>query len=386
MKRKNPLPLLFILFLLFAAACPLVFGQIEAASGFLEEVKLFARAMQAVLEGSVQEVKPRDLLYGAARGMIQTLGDKYSEFIEPKRFELLQIKVKGEYAGIGVHLKLVDGVPAIETIQPGGSAEAAGLQVGDKILRVDGLETAQKSLEEVAAMVRGEENSEVILAILRDATGETFDVRLLRRKIEVEAVRDIRMVGKALGYVRVANFQENTVDQFDEAVQDLQKKGMKALIIDLRNNGGGLLPAAVGLSERFLEKDEKIVSVQSKVKVQQKEYFSSGEHVIKDLKLLVLVNELSASASEVFSAAMQDHQRGIVLGAKTYGKASAQSVVPLDEVSAIKLTTARYLSPNGRAVDGVGLEPDHAVKNGPPGTRGSDRQIARALDLLKKYR
>jgi carboxyl-terminal processing protease len=183
----------------------------------------------------------------------------------------------------------------------------------------------------------------------------------------------------------LSGWQDNTSSQVDQTLKDLKKKGMKALIIDLRNNDGGLLAQAVALAKRFLPKGKKIVSVKSKIPEQRKEYFVSENGNYVNIELVILVNGYSASASEVFSGAMQDHKRATLIGVKTFGKGSVQSVVPFDDVSAMKLTTARYATPSGRVIDMIGLTPDREVANSPDGTPGVDRQILEAITVFKKY-
>lgn len=373
-------------FVVLASSLFLTFAQEGPPENIIEELKLFSKALGVIQYAYVKEVNVRDLFYEAVKGMVSALKDPYSQFIDPKQYELLKIIVTGEYAGLGLGLEIRDQYPAIVSIKPGSNAEKAGLQINDKILKVDGKDMKSKVISEVAALLRGEADVEVTLTIRRDKPKKTFDVKIKREKIELEAVHDVRVVGKAIGYMQIAHFQGNTMEQVDKAIATLRQNGMKALIIDLRGNDGGVLPSAVELAERFLPKGKRIVSVESKVPEQRKEINSTGEKVIGDEPLVVLVDHGSASASEIFAAAMQDHHRATIIGVKTFGKASVQSVIPLDERSAMKLTTARYISPNGRMIDGVGIVPDEVIEDGGvAGTAGSQQQIKKALDVLKQY-
>ncbi len=348
----------------------------------LEELKLFSKAMTVIQQGYVLEVKPREMLYQAVKGMLSSL-DRYCEFFEPEKYKLVEMHIKGEYAGIGAILQVVDDYPAIRLIQPGSAAEKAGLQIQDKILKIDGALMLKKPIPDVATLLRGDADTNVTLHIWRESVKQEMDVVVKREKIEIQSVSDVRMVGKSLGYFRIDSFQGTTIKQVDKALKELGEKGMKALIIDLRNNDGGLMPQAVALAERFLPKGKKIVSVDSKIPEQKKDYFSSGKKTVPDYQLIILVNQVSASASEIFSACMQDHKRATIVGVKTYGKASVQSLVPLDDFTAMKLTTAHYLSPLGRQINGVGLMPDEVVESGSAG--GPDQQVIKALALLKDY-
>lgn len=358
-------------------------GWAQSAAGIdlIEELKLYSRALGAIMEGYAGDVEARQLFYEAVRGMTKSL-DKHSEFIDPEKYELMKISIAGEYAGIGTWLKEADGKILIENIRPGTSAEKAGLRPGDIVLAVDGLSLAGKTVAEAGALLRGDAGTEVLVRLFRD---QEFEVTLVRETIELESIRDVRKVGRAIGYMQIMDFQEKTVAQMDAGLADLEKQGIEALIIDLRNDGGGLMTQAVAMAERFLPAGAKIVSVNSKIDVQRKEHIASGSVRVYDYPMVILVNQFSASASEIFSAAMQDHKRATLVGVKTFGKASVQSVVPLDERSAMKLTTARYLSPNGRQIDGIGLDPDVVVEDGTSDNPQAQNQIKAAIAILKDY-
>ena len=374
----------FILVLLLVLVLPLTAVFAEGEGWIIEELKLFSKGVGVISEAHVGDVTPRDLLYKAMKGMLGSL-DRFSEFIEPGRFNLLQIQIKGEYAGIGALLEMINGQVVIKAVEPGKPAQKAGLLQGDILLKVDGVSLEKKVVGDVSALLRGDVDTPVVVSLLRPPSMQTLDIKILRQKIEIQSVQDVRMIGKAAAYFRLSGWQDNTSSQADKALKDLKKQGMKALVIDLRNNDGGLLTQAVALAERFLPKGKKIVSVQSKIAEQRKEYFVSENGNYVNIELVILVNGYSASASEVFSGAMQDHKRATLIGVKTFGKGSVQSVVPFDDKSAMKLTTARYATPSGRVIDMVGLTPDRDVANSPDGTPGVDRQILEAITVLKQY-
>lgn len=373
---------LILLLILAILSFPLLHAQGD--EGLIAELKLFSRAIGAVWEAYPGNVSPRELLYQAVKGMLSSL-DKYSEFIDPQRYQLLQISMKGEYAGIGIILKMVGPKIAISAVEPGKPGEKAGLLVDDIILKIDGISMENKTIPDVASLLRGDADTPVVITILREPLHQILDIKIQRKKIEIQAIQDAHMIGKSLAYMRIAAWQENTTDQMDKILKDLKKKGMKALIIDLRNNDGGLMTQAVSLAERFLPKGKKIVSVQSKIEEQRKDYFSSFGKGATKLPLVILVNQKTASASEVFSGALQDHHRATIVGVKTFGKGSVQSIIPLDEVSGMKLTTARYVTPLEKVIDGTGLTPDRIVKSGPAGPLGEDPQFLEATAILKKY-
>lgn len=379
-----------LLFLLIVFCLPLVAAAEEtppsqpesSAPDMIEELKLFSKAIGVILEAYPEDLEKRQLLYEAVKGMMASL-DKYSEFIDPERYELFQIHMRGEYAGIGAILHEVNGYPAVRGIQPGSAADKSGVLAGDIILKINGEDTKGMGLPEASKRMRGEENTTLILTLQRLLPPQIFDLEITREKIMIDSIKDVRIVGKAVGYMRMDNWQDHTIEEFDRAMETLESQKLKALVIDLRDNDGGLMPQAVALAERFLEKGKMIVSVDSKIEEQRKEYMASGEPALLKYPLIVLVNEVSASASEIFSAAMQDHKRGIVVGMPTYGKASVQSVIPLDDESAMKLTTARYLSPAGRDINQVGIQPDFVIENDAEET--GDQQVAKALELFRAY-
>ena len=368
--------------LILVALMGSVWAGPETEKDILEELKLFSKALGVVANAYVGDVQPRDLLYKAVRGMLSNL-DPYTEFIDKDRYELLTISMKGEYAGIGVKLQVIEDYPSIAEIQPGSAAEKAGLQLQDKIIKIDGVPMQGKAVTEVAKLLRGEAETPLLLSLMRAQA--MLEVKIVRQKIEIESVKDVRMIGRALGYLRIIDFQEKTPDQAGKAIRDLRKRGMEALIIDLRFNDGGLLQKAVELAEMFLPEGKKIISVSSKIIEQRKEHVSKNRKPEPDYPIVILVNQISASASEIFTAAMQDNGRARIIGTKTFGKASVQSVVPLDDFSAMKLTTARYISPKGRVIDHVGVEPDEVVTNLESG-QDADRQTLRALEIFKQYR
>ncbi len=360
-----------------------VFAAPQAAQetgDVLEELKLFAKAMGAIHEAYVGETKARTLTYEAIRGMLAGLGDKYAQFFDPSMYELLQMSIRGEYAGIGVILQIVDHYPQVMSLRPDGAAIKAGVQAGDRILKIDGVSIENKELPEVAQLLRGEARSDVKLSLARPSVKQVVELIIKRERIEIESVKETRIISQGVAYISIVNFQENTSEQVNQALRKLDKQGLKALIIDLRDNGGGLLEQAVDLAGLFLPKDKKVVSVTSKIEVQQKEHMTSGKYATRKEPIVILVNQKSASASEIFSACMQDYRRATIIGTQTFGKASVQSVVPLDEKTAMKFTTARYLSPLGRKIDGIGIKPDEVVEKNE--SDKLDLQIVRALSFL----
>ncbi len=372
---------LVIAFIIVSLPAVAIFAASSNPNDMIEELKVFSKAMGAIQEAYVGDVTLRGLLYQALKGMLSSL-DKFSEFIEPERFKILQIHMKGEYAGIGAILNPVDGKIFIRGVEPGKPAEKAGVRVGDLILKIDGVSIEGKDVPEVSGLLRGEADSPVTITIMRGLPPQVLDIKIIRERIEIQSIQDAKALGKAVAYFRLADWQEHTAEQVEDTLKNFKSQGIKAIIIDLRNNGGGLLEQAVELSKKFLSKGKTIVSVHSKIEVQRKEYKTEDKGKYEDLKMVVLVNENSASASEVFSGAMQDNKRAQIIGVQTYGKGSVQSVIPLDDNSGMKLTTARYATPSGRIIDKVGLAPDVLIANG---EGGLDRQLLYAVEIFKDY-
>ncbi|MBI3306658.1 MAG: S41 family peptidase [Candidatus Omnitrophica bacterium] len=367
-----------------AAHRPIMAEEAPPQLNVLEELKLFSKTIGLILEAYVEDKKPRDLYYEAVKGMMASL-DRYCQFIDKEHYELLKINIKGEYAGIGARLDLADGFPIIMEVQPDSAAQKAGLLAQDKIMKVDGVSMEGKDIPEVAGLLRGDVDTALMLNIFRAATNQTMDIQIIRQRIEIPAVKDVRMIGKALGYMHIAEFRENTADQTEAALKELHAKGMKALILDLRGNDGGVMPEAIELAEKFLPEGTKIINVNSKIPEQRQEYVSTAKQVEGNYPIVILVNQGSASAAEIFTASMQESGRARVIGTKTFGKASVQSVIPLDDVTAMKMTTARYQTPKGKVIDHIGIDPDELIENAPVGTPGSDRQTERALQIFKDY-
>jgi len=355
----------------------------QAAQGvgdIIEELKLFSKALGAIHEAYVGDTQPRGLAYEAVRGMLAGIGDKYAQFFDPSMYELLQMSMKGEYAGIGVILQVIERFPEVMSVRPDGAAAKAGVLVGDRILKVDGASLEDKELPEVAKLLRGEAATDVHLTLARKKIKKPVELTIQRERIEIDSVTDIRMLSTDVGYIRVVSFQEHTTEQVRKSLDYLDRQGMKSLILDLRDNEGGLMEQAVDLAGVFIQKDQKVVRVESKIKEQRKEHFTVESGPVCEQPIVVLVNGKSASAAEIFSACLQDYGRARILGVKTFGKASVQSVVPLDEKTAMKFTTARYISPLGREIDGVGIVPDEIVESLPADP--IDVQIVRGLKFL----
>lgn len=338
-----------------------VADKAKSKAGLYEQVELFADALSTVRTDYVEEVDSKKLIYGALKGMLESLDD-YSQFMEPDEYKEIQVETKGEFGGVGIEISMKDGVLTVITPLAGTPAEGAGLKPNDKIVKIDGKITKNISLNDSVKLMRGKPGTTVTFTIWREGAREVFDVKLTRAIIKVHSIKKSELIADKIGYIRLVEFQENTARDLDEALKKLESQGMDALIIDLRNNPGGLLDGAIDVAERFLQKDRTIVSIRARDAKQNQVFKSSGRFVRKQYPLVVIVNEGSASASEIVAGAVKDNKRGIVLGVKTFGKASVQTVLPLKDGSALRLTTAVYLTPSGTLIKGEGIAPDVVVE------------------------
>lgn len=334
----------------------------KTKDGLYEQVELFADAISAIRQDYVDDIDSKKLIYGAMQGMLSSLDD-YSQFMEPDEYKEIQVETKGEFGGIGVEISSREGILTIITPLAGTPADTAGLRPNDKVVKIDGNITKNLTLNEAVKLMRGKAGTSVTLTIWRDRN--VFDVTIKRDNIQVHSIKKADIIEDKVGYIKLVEFQENTARDLDEALKKLEARGMDALILDLRNNPGGLLDGAIDVSERFLPKDKVIVSIKAKSPKQAEVFKSSGKAVHPDYPLIVIVNEGSASASEIVAGAIKDNKRGIIIGAKTYGKASVQTVIPLKDGSALRLTTALYLTPNGKLIKGEGIIPDVIIERGP---------------------
>ncbi|MFA5147100.1 MAG: S41 family peptidase [Candidatus Omnitrophota bacterium] len=325
------------------------------------QVELFADAISVIRSGYVDEVESKKLIHGALRGMLGSLDD-FSEFMEPDEFNEMQMEAKGEFGGIGIEVGMRDGVLTVIAPIAGTPAEEAGIKPGDRIVRINGKSTKDMTLDESVKTMRGEPGTPIALTIWREKDEKAVDLAIKRDIIKIHSIKNAVILEDGIGYVKIAEFQENTPRDLETALKKLEAGGMNALILDLRNNPGGLLETAVEVSEKFLPKDTPIVSIKGRAAEQNTVFRSSGKLLHPDYPVVILVNEGSASASEVVGGALQDNKRAIIMGMKTFGKGSVQTVIPLRDGSALRLTTASYFTPGGRMIRNQGVIPDVTVE------------------------
>jgi carboxyl-terminal processing protease len=367
-------------------------------SATYEQLKLFTDVLAIIQNQYVDETEPREVIYGAIRGMLRSL-DPHSAFLDPESYREMQVETSGSFGGLGIEITIRDDQLTVVAPIEGTPAYRAGIQPGDKIVKIEGLPTKDMSLVDAVKKMRGPKGTKVTITVLREGSKELQDIAVTREIIQVQSVKS-QEIEPGLGYVRIRQFQERTARDLESGVEKLEKTGRFAgLIIDLRNNPGGLLSSAVEVSEKFLGDGQLVVYTEGRVRNQNMRFVAHARHAITDVPLVVLVNQGSASASEIVAGAIQDHGRGVVLGTQTFGKGSVQTIIQLPDGSGLRLTTAKYFTPKGRSIHGKGISPDivieppkeDPVKPGAPALSEAEQQkrdvqLQRALDILKASR
>ncbi len=344
------------------------------------EIANFAKAVELIRQDYVdgQKVTYHDLIYAAMKGMLSSL-DPHSQFMDPEDFKDMQDDTRSRFNGLGVEVTVRDSLLTVVTPMEDTPAAKAGIQSGDQILKINGAVTEKMGLQEAIQVLRGEPGQKITLTILRPSTREIKDYPLERREIKVQSVKGGQLLDPELtgpfkvGYVRIVQFNEPTADDFTKTLDALQKEGMQALVLDLRNNPGGLLNSAVDILGQFLPPNTKVVSTQGRASSQMHDYSTPGNGKVRPrFPLVVLVNEGSASGSEIVAGALKDLHRAIVVGETTFGKGSVQNVMQLPDGSALRFTTAKYYTPSKAVIQGNGVTPNIFV----PLTPEQDRAVA----------
>jgi carboxyl-terminal processing protease len=378
-------------------------------------LELFSFVLEKVRKDYVdgQKLSYQDLVYGALKGMLNTL-DPHSEFMEPEKYKELQNDTQGAFGGLGIVVSLKDNFITVVAPMDDSPGFKAGIMSGDRIIRIDGVSTEKMSLPDAVKSLRGDPGTEVKLSVFRPSSGQVQDFTLTRSVINIDMVKDIH--GKKefplgedkIGYIRLVQFGERTSDDLEQALTTLKKQGMQGLVLDLRWNPGGLLDQAVDVCEKFLPRGQLIVSTEGRNAAQNSRRMANGRgDELHGMPIVVLINLGSASASEIVAGCLQDLKRGIVLGEKSFGKGSVQSILPLQDGSALRLTTAKYYTPSHKVIHEEGITPDIAVpmseiedrdiqlQRAPGGieslsdkdrervANAQDPQLDRAMDLLK---
>lgn len=351
----------------------------------LEELRAFAEVLDRIRSAYVEEVDDRTLLENAIVGMLSRL-DPHSSYLDEEAYRSLQEATSGEFGGVGLEVDQQDGLVRVVAPMDGTPAERAGLQPGDLIIRIDDKPARDMTLSEAVNAMRGEVGSVVELSVRRPGTVELLELSLVRSLIEVPSV-SASMLEPGFGYLRIAQFQNRTGNDLNRELARLQDEtegGLRGLILDLRNNPGGVLQTSVAVADTFLTSG-RIVYTEGRLPSAQVSYSANGDDLGAGVPLIVLINEGSASAAEIVAGALQDHRRAIVLGTPSFGKGSVQTILPLSDDRAIKLTTALYFTPQGRSIQAHGIVPDIRVER-ETSSSGRPHSAPREVDLPRHLR
>ena len=387
-----------------ALPVPSIKEAAEKAPYLYKEIAFFLRALAIVRENYVDKDKASDekLLKAALRGMLQEL-DEFSTYEAPEQFKAIREDTAGRFAGIGLTLSQRGRAVQVVSVVDGAPAQKAGLLPGDVLTDVAGKPVAKMTFQECVSMLKGAPGTRVTVRVYRRKTDAFQEFTLTREIIRIPSLRGVRIIDGKFGYLRITNFSNPTAADLDKVLAEFAEKNVKGIIIDLRNNPGGLLSAAIEVCSRFLKKGELVVYTEGRSARAKQEFHAVEAKKYLDVPLVLLVNGNSASAAEIFSGCLQDHNRAVLLGTKTFGKGSVQTMIPLPDQGAIRLTTAKYYTPSRRVIHGRGITPDIIVPMTPaseaalamrlntaPGEvyaengRGvKDIQLERALELLK---
>ncbi len=353
-----------------------------------ETLKVFSDVLAIIQRDYVKSVDNKELVYGAIKGMLGEL-DPHSSFMTPDMFKEVQAETKGEFGGLGIEITMKDGVLTVVAPFEGTPAFEAGIKPEDQIVKIEGASSKGITLFEAVRKLRGRKGTKVTISIMRKDFSEPKEFTLTRALIEIQSVKT-KILNKGVGYLRLSQFQERSSQDLRDKLLALEQGtggNLRGLVLDLRNNPGGLLDQAVEVSDEFL--DSGLIVFTDGRRADAKVRFSASQNQRRhDYPMVVLVNGGSASASEIVAGALQDHRRAVILGTKTFGKGSVQTITPLEDGSGLRLTTAHYFTPSGRTIHNTGLIPDIVVAESPERITGNvedDPQLARAVELLRGW-
>jgi carboxyl-terminal processing protease len=325
-----------------------------------EKLKVFSEILSLLEANYVEPLDTNDLMDGAIRGMLKTL-DPHTSYMPPEAFKQMKVETSGRFGGLGIEITLRKGILTVVTPIEDTPADRAGIKSGDRIIKIEDESTLDMTLSDAVERLRGKIGTDVSITIYREGKDEPFDVTLQRANIQVKSVKS-KIYEGSIGYVRIKSFTKTTSRDLDKVLAKFREKQVKKLILDLRNNPGGLLNQAVEVSDRFLQPENLIVYTQGRTEEQNMRFTTHDRVQRVQYPMIIIVNGGSASASEIVAGALQDSNRAIILGTQTFGKGSVQTIVPLSDGSALRLTTARYYTPSGRVIQENGIIPDILVE------------------------
>jgi len=329
----------------------------------LSELRTFSEVFASIKNHYVESVDDKELLENAIRGMLTGL-DPHSAYLDEKDFNDLKVGTSGEFGGLGIEVGMEDGFVKVIAPIDDTPAQRAGIEAGDLVIRLDDTPVKGLTLKDAVDIMRGKPGTKILLTIVREGSGKPLKIEITRDIIKVTSVKK-KLLNKHFAYIRITQFQSNTGENLEDAITELKKESndsLKGLVLDLRNNPGGVLGASVSVSDAFLE-EGRIVYTEGRAENSEISFNATAGDLINGLPMVVLINVGSASASEIVSGALQDHKRAIIMGTRSFGKGSVQTVMPLKDGNALKLTTARYFTPSGRSIQAEGIQPDIILDN-----------------------
>ena len=366
------------LIILFSILIFFVNKSNSSESEIYKKIDLFGEVLEKINKDYVDEVDQSKSMDSAINGLLQSL-DPYSAYMSPEIFNEMQTETSGEFGGLGIEVSMESGVVKVISPIDDTPASKAGIKAGDYIVKIDDIQVQGKSLSEAVDLMRGPVGSGIELTIRRQGKKKALNFNIIREIIEIQSVKS-DLLEKNIGYIRLTSFNENSGDQIKKKINELENKDkVKAYILDLRNNPGGLLSQAIRISDFFLDNGE-IVSTKSRKASENRKWFAKKGDLTNGKALIVMINYGSASASEIVAGALKDHKRAILLGENTFGKGSVQSIIPLKNSGAIRLTVAKYYLPSGKSISEVGVSPDIEVNE-----KSDDFQIKSETDNQLNY-
>tara|TARA_B100002052_G_scaffold208771_1_gene190809 strand:+ start:2459 stop:3598 length:1140 start_codon:yes stop_codon:yes gene_type:complete len=377
MKKNSKNIFLFLLIIFFSKA------NAANEDDIYKKIDLFSEVLDKINKEYVDDVNQSEAMDAAINGVLQSL-DPYSAYMSPETFENMQTETSGEFGGLGIEVSMEHGVVKVISPIDNSPAYKVGVKAGDYIVKIDDIQVQGKSLTEAVELMRGPVGTDIEITVRRRGEKKALTFIITRDIIEVASVKS-KVINEKTGYLRLTSFNENSSDQIKDRIKEFNKnEKIENYILDLRNNPGGLLSQAIKISDFFLENGE-IVSTKSKRKYENRKWFAKKGDILNDITMLVLINYGSASAAEIVAGALQDHKRAILIGESTYGKGSVQSIIPLKNDGAIRLTVSKYYLPSGKSISDVGVTPDIVVTENSEEfelNTETDNQLNYALKLL----
>ncbi len=377
MKKNSKNIFLFLLIIFFSKA------NAANEDDIYKKIDLFSEVLDKINKEYVDDVNQSEAMDAAINGVLQSL-DPYSAYMSPEIFENMQTETSGEFGGLGIEVSMEHGVVKVISPIDNSPAYKVGVKAGDYIVKIDDIQVQGKSLTEAVELMRGPVGTDIEITVRRRGEKKALTFIITRDIIEVASVKS-KVINEKTGYLRLTSFNENSSDQIKDRIKEFNKnEKIENYILDLRNNPGGLLSQAIKISDFFLENGE-IVSTKSKRKYENRKWFAKKGDILNDITMLVLINYGSASAAEIVAGALQDHKRAILIGESTYGKGSVQSIIPLKNDGAIRLTVSKYYLPSGKSISDVGVTPDIVVTENSEEfelNTETDNQLNYALKLL----